>query len=68
MAGVELIRQRSQSGLSEPLLRATAEAESEVAALTVNAASPADELEDLARALRRSRVGSEQAQPAGERE
>jgi hypothetical protein len=46
----------------------TAEAESEVAALTGNTASALDELEDLARALRRSRMGSKQAQPVGERE
>ena len=42
--------------------------ESEVAALTGNTASALDELEDLARALRRSRMGSKQAQPVGERE
>jgi hypothetical protein len=46
----------------------TAEAESEVAALTGNTASALDELEDLARALHRSRMGSKQAQPGGERE
>ena len=53
--------------LERAAAQGTAEAESEVAALTGNTASAVDELEYLARALRRSRMGSEQARPAGER-
>ena len=54
--------------LERAAAQGTAEAESEVAALTGNTGSAVDELEDLARALRRSRMASEQAQPAAERE
>ena len=53
--------------LERAVAQGTAEAELEVAALTGSTASVVDELEDLARALRRSRMGSEQARPAGER-
>jgi hypothetical protein len=44
------------------------EAEPEVAALAGNAATVADELEYLGRALRRLRTGSEQARPVDWRE
>jgi TPR repeat protein len=64
----ELDPEEGRLWLERAAAQGTAEAESEVAALTGNAATVADELESLGRALRRSRMGSEQARPAGERE
>jgi uncharacterized protein len=63
----ELDPEEGRLWLERAAAQGTAEAESEVAALTGNGASALDKLEDLARALRRSRMGSEQAWPAGER-
>jgi TPR repeat protein len=64
----ELDPEEGRLWLERAAAQGVPEAESEVAALAGNTVTAADELEKLAQALRRSRKGSEQARPAGERD